>query len=74
MKIVEITYEDICQFDNQCEDCLDKLEAIKLKAVGFLYKKDKKYYKIIFNYDLSEKEHDTMLIPIGCVLKVRNLK
>lgn len=74
-KIVEITYQDTTQLEDMSLEEL-KISGTKIiKAVGFLVHENSEFIIIVYNFDTNtQKEHDALIIPKGCIIYKRILK
>ena len=71
--VVEIVYEDITQIDGVHKELIPKKQPKIMKAYGVLAHEDKKYYKIIWNYDTEGTGHDILVIPKKNVREIKRL-
>jgi len=56
----------------QDEKMVEKLEPAHCKTVGFFTMKRK--HTLILAHTISKGERDSMVIPVGCITKVEEIK
>jgi len=73
MKIVEIVYNDVTEVHDVEEATLNEELPIRVNVTGRLAYKDDNYYWLITSYQ-SNKKHEILIIPRGCVIELRSLQ
>ena len=72
MKIVQITYADVTEVHDVEESTIKDENCLLASVCGKLAHEDKDYYWLIIS-EQSNRKHEILIIPRGCVIELRSL-